>query len=225
MNATNCVQIGKIVSFDSTNQTASIQLLLKKTYNVTPQGVGQFQEIPILINCPCMVLFGGTGFMSMPITAGDNCIVLFNDKELDNWFVNGGFQVPSSKRMHDFSDAIAIVGINSLQSSIATYLANGVRLSYATGGNNVKIDLVSNQINVLATLLLLTGSMKITGNIEVVGNETIDGNLILMGSMSGNGGTITASDAISSPQLKSGNGATGSGTHVTVVNGIVTAVS
>lgn len=239
----NCIQIGEIVSFDALTQTASIKIVLKKVISVTPQGVETYQENPTLIlKCPVITLFGGTSFISLPIQPGDNCVLLFNDREIDNWFVNGGIQVPNTARTHDASDAIAIVGIHSLQQSIATYLTNGIRLSY--GGGSAKIDLQENAINSLATLFLHTGNMQITGTLEVEddvtldqdldvkGDTTVEGNLIVLGDVVGTGGTITIGDNVAAPgktisagHLSAGDGATGTYTIVTVVNGIVTSGS
>lgn len=244
----NCVQIGKIIDFDSANQTASIELLLKQVTNIDLQGVKTFQESPTLIKkCPCLTLFGGTAFLSLPIQPGDNCLVLFNDREIDNWFVNGGTQATTTPRMHDVSDAMAIVGVRSLQESISTYLANGIRLSY--GGGTAKIDLQANAINSLATLFTHTGNMLVTGTFNgqgagtfdstlrakddttlekdllVEGNETIEGGLVVKGNMTGDGGTINIADNITlasgktltAPIVDSENGTTGTFTNSVTV--------
>jgi hypothetical protein len=232
----NCIQIGQIVDFDAAKQTASIQLLLKKVVAVDPQGIETYQERPtIILKCPVITLFGGTAFISLPIQPNDNCIVLFNDREIDNWFVNGGTQVPTTARMHDVSDAIAIVGVRSLQDSIATYLTNGIRLSY--GGGTAKIDLQANAINSLATMFLHTGNMKITGTLEVEDNTTldknlevkqdtlVDGGLTVIGEVRGNGGTINIADNVvqaAGKTFSAGNGATGTFNVVYVSGGIVT---
>lgn len=108
----NCVKIGKILSFDGTKKTASIQILFKR---LLPSGAAaSYQK---LLDCPVFTLQGGGAYVQMPIAAGDNCIVLFSDRALDDWFQSGSEQVPSSARMHDLSDGIAIVGLNAMNSS------------------------------------------------------------------------------------------------------------
>ncbi|CAK9250669.1 unnamed protein product [Sphagnum jensenii] len=54
----------------------------------------------------------------MPIAQGDQCLILFNDRSIDNWFTSGQVQPLASSRLHSFSDGIALVGLN--------YLNNGV---------------------------------------------------------------------------------------------------
>lgn len=232
----NCVQVGIIQDFDASNQTATILLALKQVIDISPAGVKTYQERPLIFKCPMLVLFGGTAFISLPIQPGDSCIVLFNDREIDSWFANGGIQSPASPRMHDVSDAIALVGINSLQSSITSYLTNGIRLSY--GGGSSKIDLQENAINSLADLFLHTGNMKVTGNIEIEGDTKLDGNLEIDGTVVGNGGgavtmgadinasgnTINA-NRLNGTTVHAANGANGTFGTVTVVDGIVTSGS
>lgn len=242
----NCVQIGIIQEFDIATQSAGVMLALKRVTSIAADGTRTMQERPILLQVPCMVLFGGNSFLSMPIAAGDNCIVLFNDREIDQWFAKGGVQTPVTYRAHSVSDAIAIVGIRSLQDSISDYLADGVRLSYSA---NSRISLTDNQIESIAALFKQNGDMLITGNLvvngdsEIKGNETIDQNLHVKGGMqvdgivtgTGGGGTITVNanvtlgsgKTVTAPTVvgsvvTSGNGATGSFANVTVLNGIVT---
>lgn len=228
----NCINIGIIQDFDVATQTATIQLALKKVLSVDTDGTRTMQERSILKVCPVMVLFGGNSFLSMPIKKGDNCIVLFNDREIDEWFENGGIQTPISYRNHDLSDAIAIVGIRSLQDSISDYLSDGIRLSYNSAS---RIDLSEDLIESTALLLLQNGSVKITEDLEVEKDALIKGNLHVQGGMqidgqvTGNAGTInvdanmafSSGKTVSGAIIQSSNGATGSFNTVTVLNGIV----
>ncbi len=237
----NCVQIGIIQTFDLETQSASVMLALKRVTSIAADGTRNMQERPILLKVPCMVLFGGNSFLSMPIAPGDNCIVLFNDREIDQWFAKGGVQTPVTYRAHSVSDAIAIVGIRSLQNSISDYLEDGIRLSYSA---NSRISLTDDQIESIAGLfkqngdMLITGNLTVNGDSEIKGNETIDQNLHVKGGMqidgvvtgTGGGGTITVNanvtlgsgKTLQAPIVSSGNGATGSFSTVTVSNGIVT---
>lgn len=236
----NCVQIGIIESFDATKQLASVQIALKSVLEVKPDGTQILQERPVLLEVPVMILYGGGSYLTMPIAPGDNCLLVFNDREIDTWLYNGGLQTPLTGRAHSSADAIAIVGLRSLQNSIANYLTNGVRLAY---NSTTKIDITSGQIDSTATLFKQHGNFEVTGNSvingdeEVKGNGTIDGNLLVKGglevdgvSIGSGGGSFKMGAAIdlnghgiSGGIVNSSNGATGTYTNsVTVVNGIVT---
>jgi hypothetical protein len=59
-----------------------------------------------------MVLQGGGAYIDMPVTPGDFCIVLFNDRDIDTWWSTANMADPATNRKHDLSDGIAIVGLN-----------------------------------------------------------------------------------------------------------------
>jgi len=229
----NCHQIGTIQTFDPATQLASIQIAMKQVKDVLEDGTKTFQEYPVLLECPVVVLFGGVDFLSMPIQPGDSCIVLFNDREIDQWLYHGDGQYPVTVRLHDISDAFALVGIRSLTNSIASYLSNGIRLSHGNGSS--QIDLKTALIESVAALFLHHGSMEITENLkvdedaEVVGDALVRGGLTVLGDTKGNGGTfsiddnvqVTSGHQLTAPVLNAQNGANGTFNIVTVVNGIV----
>lgn len=153
----NCVQIGTIQSFNADNQTAEVSLNFKRVIN------NELREYATLIDVPCIVLNGGGGGLTFPISKGDICIILFNDRDIDNWFVSGSIMEPNSTRTHDMSDAIALVGINSEASKIIDYLQSGVKLWY--GGSNIKLENSTITVDNGAggTVLVSGGDITVTG--------------------------------------------------------------
>lgn len=216
----NCVNIGIVQEFDETNQTAKVRLALKRVESVAPDGTQTLKERPILLQCPVHILSGGDGYITFPISAGDECIVLFNDREIDNWWNTGEVSAPSTSRFHDASDALVIVGVRSLQKAIADYFVSGIRLQQAAS----KIELDGTDIDSTAGNWTQNGNMTITGNHTVQVNLVVQGNMTIQGNVSGNGGTINVADNIVQSAGKTvsvGNGATGTFDTVTVEDGIV----
>ena len=176
----NCHQVGEIVSFNPGNQTAEISV--KMTYVVNDK----ILEYPLLIDCPCVVLGGGKGRVTFPITAGDSCVVLFNDRDIDNWFSSGQKMPPRTDRKHSFSDAIAIVGLHNSQNKITDYLTTGTELKY--GNSTIKLEdgkvtvtngtatvvLNNNSVSVTAANISLTGNVAVTGGFSVNGKDVGD---------------------------------------------------
>lgn len=103
----NCIQIGKIEKVTPSEQTVEVTLQIKR-----PATDGTSSAIPLLVDVPYFVLQGGGAYIDMPITPGDYCIVLFNDRDIDTWWSTANFTDPATSRKHDLSDGIAIVGIN-----------------------------------------------------------------------------------------------------------------
>jgi hypothetical protein len=67
--------------------------------------------------CPDMPLVfpgGGGAFMEFPVTKGDEVLLIFAARSIDNWWGNSGVQKQSEQgRMHNLSDGFAIPGIRS----------------------------------------------------------------------------------------------------------------
>ena len=154
MYSLNCHQVGEIVSFNSQTQTAEVQIKMQRTVK------GEIKDYPVLIDCPCIVLGGGEGRITFPISAGDSCLVIFNDKDIDNWYDGGQKMPPRSQRLHDFADAFALVGIRNRQNQISDYFADGVELKH--GNSSIKLK---------------DGYINIKGNVNIVQNTVDDNSL------------------------------------------------
>lgn len=213
----NCVQIGVIQSFDQATQRANIKIAMKQVRDIAEDGVKTIVEYPILLECPVMVLFGGIDIITLPIQPGDNCIILFNDRQIDNWMYNGNDQTPNIGRVHDLSDGIAIVGIRPLTNSIGNYLANGIRLSHGAG--NSQIDLKEDLIESIADLFLHNGDMRVTKDLEVMEDFYVRGDSY--GDSGGEWRLRANLNQIPGFEIHDGRRVSGTFNIVTVVDGIV----
>lgn len=177
----NCIKMGSIVSFDPSKKTAVVKILLKRILTN-----GTFADYQQLLDVPVVTLQGGGGAIQFPITAGDQCLLFFNDRCIDQWFEQGQAAAPYQGRMHDMSDAFALVGVNAMNSPLPTYPTDRVVLMYkgskfeltATGWNFVgdggaEIDLAGEIVtikNATTTLLtLINGFITLLEGIQVTG--------------------------------------------------------
>lgn len=117
----HCQKLGKIVSFDAGTQSASVQL---QSLYVLPDGTAI--PYPVLTDCPVFVLSGGGATLRMPIAAGDPCLVMFNDVDIDNWFATGNVVSPNSPRTHSLSDGLVLVGFYNKATALSSYSATDV---------------------------------------------------------------------------------------------------
>ena len=94
----HCALPGNVVSFDAERQTAEIQPAVK---------LGSLL-FPVLTDVPV--------FMPVPfdVHAGDACLVVFADVNIDDWFETGVPQAPGSTRTHSLSDGFAFIGFRTL---------------------------------------------------------------------------------------------------------------
>jgi len=123
----NCAQVGKIVSFDAAKQSAKVQIQVLRT-----MGAKQV-PYPVLQDCPVFVLGGLGSLVTVPINAGDPCLVVFGDRDIDNWFATGNVVAPNSLRAHDLSDGFVLVGFRNLTASVANYSTTDAQLRNAPG--------------------------------------------------------------------------------------------
>ena len=168
MYSLNCHQVGEIVSFDPSTQTAEVLIKMQRTVK------GEIKDYPVLIDCPCIVLGGGEGRITFPISAGDSCLVIFNDKDIDNWYDGGQKMPPRSQRLHDFADAFALVGIRNRQNQISDYLADGTEFKYK--GSSIKLqDGKVTLSNGSATVTMDSTNVTIIGNVSITGTFMVNG--------------------------------------------------
>lgn len=153
----NCVRVGRISSFDGTKKTAAIAIMGKRVL-----ASGGFSDYPPLIDVPVVTLQGGGAVLQLPVASGDFCVVLFSDRDIDAWFTSGSATPPATDRAHDFSDGLAIVGLNPLSNPGAVTPADEAGLVY--GG--AKVTLTTGLVKIAnATTTLLT---VLTGLITVL---------------------------------------------------------
>jgi len=171
MASTNCHAIGIVQSFNPTTQTASITLAYKKTVfktspvNEVPQAV--LTDYPPLTDVPVISLGGGAASLTFPIKKGDECLLLFNDRDLDNWFQGGPPQGVATRRTHSFSDAVALVGLRSAPNALANFDAARavLRNGNAMVGVGTELVKIANEVTTLKTI--------INGLIDIIAAATV----------------------------------------------------
>jgi len=207
----NCVKIGEIVSFDKTDQTATVRVLHidDENYNIYSNGT---LEYPLIGKVPVVIMSGGGTYVSHPIKAGDQCLLLFCDYMIDSWWVSGEAKPSIVPRKHDLSDAIAIVGLNATPKAIQEY-SDYLRLHYSAESSIV----IGEQIDVNNEKINLNGDTKNTGTLEVEKDVTMQAN-------------ATVAQDLTALSLNATSAATGTfvsadNKTITVVNGIVTVIA
>lgn len=155
----NCHAIATVESFDSDNQTVTATVNYSKTKFVFNQATNSYAptavNYPLVVSCPVVILGGGSSNLTFPITKGDECLLLFNDRDLSTWFEGNSFaQVPTT-RLHSFSDAVAIVGLRSSHRSISGYDSSHAMLSWGETkvGISESLVLIANATGTLKTVI------------------------------------------------------------------------
>ena len=146
---------GKIASYDPLKTTAIIEVMMRRRNDYTEETT----DYPALLDVPVMQITGGNGGVNLPVAAGDPCLVIFADRDIDNWFGTGSAQVPNSNRVHSLADGFAIVGFRPLTSKVdrPDYLATGLysdQTQMSIKGNKVAVkNATTNLLNRLQQLV------------------------------------------------------------------------
>jgi hypothetical protein len=153
----NCHLVAQVESFDKAKNTITARASIKRAYSN-----GTEVEFPLFTDVPVMTLSGGGAFISMPITKGDWCLLMFNDRDIDSWWYSGTVAVPNSPRLHSLSDAIALVGLTPATEAFAL-VDDAVLMDAGEHKFNIKND-VKNLKTLLDKLITLVGKIIVTAN-------------------------------------------------------------
>lgn len=195
----HCIKVGKIISFDKTTQTCKVEILHKRK-NEFVTSRNELLNYSELGDVPVVIMGGGSSYITHPISAGDTCLLLFNDYQLTGWKHTGNAEQSTVDRKHDISDAIAIVGLNALPNAIQNY-SDYLDLHYSDNSSII----VGNTIEVN------NATINLNGNTNVTGDETVSGVITAP--------TLNATSAANGTFVSADN------KTITVVNGIVTSIA
>jgi hypothetical protein len=123
---------GRVVVFYPIDQTADIKICVEREYS-NSENNRNLKPREILLKVPCHTPSGGGWSMTMPIKAGDTCILFFNQIGYDHWLFEdkdeGGTitgdklanPVPHLRRKFSENDGYALVGLNTIPRAVLGY--------------------------------------------------------------------------------------------------------
>ncbi|TXG97756.1 MAG: hypothetical protein E6R08_06450 [Nevskiaceae bacterium] len=184
---------GIVHSFDPGTQTAQVQPTIKRVF--TEKGP---VNLPLCVDVPVYFFKTGPFAVTGPVTAGDECLLGFFERAIDNWFASGGIQEPSEYRLHDLSDGFAIVGISSLAKLIEGFNATDYEIRLLDGSAKVQMkpDGTITNMNAGGNTVLSPGGTFTVNAANIIFN----GNVTTNGSTHTNGGTTLNGDLNSTGQ-------------------------
>lgn len=130
-----CCIPGVIQQYDPKTNTASIQPAIREEI-VNEDNTVQYMNLPILVNVPIIFPSCSIGSIKMLLKQGDECLVLFSDLSIDNFWKYANVQNPIEVRRHDLSDGIAIPCVLSQPN---TKQFNGTGIEITSGVSKISI--------------------------------------------------------------------------------------
>lgn len=161
---------GIIKSFDSSKQTVTVQLAIREKISL---GGTPYEDvaIPIIEDVPIFMPRAGNFVLTMPVSVGDECLVIFADNCIDSWWESGELSNQLDRRRHDLSDGFALIGVWSQPHVVSGYSSDSAVLRNLNNDSSVEVK--DDTINVVApNVNIQSGKVTIEGSSDI----TIDGN-------------------------------------------------
>lgn len=192
----NCHRVGKILRFHKEDLTCDVQLL-----ELLPTVTGGNMRYAELLDLPLIIEGTDTSHLTWGNIVGSECLVHFNDRDIDNWFKTGEEYLPNTIRVHNFSDGfVTLRPYNKLK--VFQYDDQAVVLE----NTDSKIRITENTIQITnknLNFLIQGNTLTITGNVVVNGDITASGTIT--------GQTDVIASGISGKSHTHGNVQNGSG--------------
>lgn len=119
----NCHLIGKIKEFYPEKQTADIQIQHIEKYK------DELFTPVILKDVPVFIYGTPTAYITMPNMVGTNCIVMVMDRNIDAFLQTGEMYQPTTSRLHNITDCIALCTFKTQVDTIQDYDNESIILS------------------------------------------------------------------------------------------------
>lgn len=146
--STYCHHVGTVKDFNPTEQTVTVELAYQQTYYKPNIDTGGFDatlvKYPILLDCPVVFLGGASAAFTFPVNTGDDCLLLFNDRDIDRWYDGQANMAPATLRLHSVSDGFALVGIRNKISKLANFDNTRVTMRYG----DVRVAISSSKVQI-----------------------------------------------------------------------------
>jgi len=151
-------------------QHATFQAGIKSIVR-NPDGTTTAVDLPVLPDVPLHFPSGGGVTMTFPVKSGDEALLIFSCRPTDAWQQSGGQQGQIDARMHDLSDAYALVGFKSSPNALSNVNTDATEIRTADGntvislkGDEVKLKATGSQSTVTPTSVVheVTGGMLVS---------------------------------------------------------------
>jgi hypothetical protein len=147
-----CAMPGTIVSFNPITQRCVVRPGIKMKH--VDGNTVTYVELPTLVNVPCIMPSNKNFAITIPITAGDACLLVFSDRSIDQFLEYGKLfaQLPlpndhlTTPRQHSLTDAICIPGLITDPAKISNYATDALEFRTADGTQKIKVTSTSASI-------------------------------------------------------------------------------
>lgn len=146
--------------------TANVQPTVQvQTMNPNTNAFDPPVNLPLCLDCPIIFPGGGGAHLTFPLATGDEGLLVFASRCIDNWWLSGGPQSQAEFRMHDLSDGFFIPGCFSQPRAPAVPPSTTlVQLASDDGVTLISMDTTTQAVTITAP-----GGINLVGPISLNG--------------------------------------------------------
>lgn len=112
---TNSAMVGRIERFDASKMKADVLPLIRSKNGAKPS---------MLIGVPVSMLRAGGFVIRPPYKKGDIVLVVFVDRDMDNFMLSGRQSTPETNRTHSLDDAVVVGSVMPFTESLPSGHSN-----------------------------------------------------------------------------------------------------
>lgn len=162
----NICMPAKIIGYDHTKRKAKVQPALNQRYND-----GEVVKLPIIFNVPVIHPSSGGASIIFPVAIGDDVLLVFSQRSLEEWLQNGEQVTPDDPRQNDLTDAIAFLGLNPFNK--ISFAENNEDLLISYSGSKIRFKNSGSHL-----LQIEAENIEIVGAKEIKLNSTTEVKLV-----------------------------------------------
>lgn len=211
----------KIASFDATKVTCQAQPLIQGNLTDTNGNTTQV-TLPVCPDVPIIFPHGGGASLSFPLAVGDEGLLVFASRCIDNWWSLGDIRSQFEVRMHDLSDGFFLPGPYSQPKKPAHPIPSTTRLRLENDTAYYEIDATgkitvvsSGSLNLTATTAGANGDVFITPGsghkVQLLGNTKVTGDAEITGKLNVDTGPIQIASGAQITRMLKGSGSSNFG--------------
>lgn len=173
-----------VTGYDAKKNTVSVSPGVSGR-KVDELGNTSHSPLPDLPECPVVFPRAGGFVITFPIKKGDECLVVFSTRSIDEWWQTGQAQAHHDLRTHDLSDGMAIFGLASLARPLKDVSGSGLQLKAEDGSATISIE--NGKVTIKAKSFEVEGDSHFKGDIKVDGTVNATGDVKASGDVKAGG--------------------------------------
>jgi hypothetical protein len=181
-----------VTKYTKAAMTCELQVAVKERWR-NKDGTYEWVDIPPLVDVPVIFPGGGGLTLTYPVKNGDEALVVFASRCIDNWWFTGAGGSPDNPtgqrqpeiRFHDLSDGFAFIGPRSKPRVLTNLSDTAAQLRTDDGAVFVEVGpggiILHGDVTVTGTLAAestTTDSLTVDGTVTASGEGTFAGHTV-----------------------------------------------